>query len=179
MTSVSHTHNEWGKSLDQVPPDDHRELLHELAHSIHPAFSDLWYKWTPLHMREGFVEVIARILGKTQSELRDSKEYIKKRLPSELVDPLTLDAEGLFARSKQPLSINPAYLSTTAYVAGLSSLLGNRNISHGLHILKSVAEKEQDTDNFMAHLSNKVNGKLHDPVWRRNIQIDGIQRLVE
>jgi len=174
----THTHT-WGDSLDRISADDRRELIHETAHLIHPAFSDQWYRWTPLHIREGWIEVLARILAGTQKELPASNDYIRTRLPQKLIDPLLLDEKGLFAFSKRPLSVNHAYLSATSYVAGLASHLGNRDIRDGLKTLKTMAEEEQDEERFMTRLSRHLNGQLDHPAWRKTVQLRGIERLLE
>lgn len=179
MTSDPHTHtHNKAPSLDQLPPEEQREHIHELAHSIHPIFSDQWYKWTPLHIREGAVEVLARILTGTQKKLTKSNTYIDRYLRNNLIDPFILDNEGLFARSKNRLSINPGYLSATAYVAGLSSFLGNGNVRNGLQELKVVGEKQQNLNLFMQYLGERTEGNLFYPTWRKKIQLNGVEILL-
>ena len=176
--SFTHTHNK-PPSFDRLSPENQREFIHELAHSIHPVFSDQWYKWTPLHIREGVAEVLARILANTQEKLTRSNRYIDKQLRDKLVDPFILDNEGLFARSKAKLNVNPAYLSVTSYVTGLSSYLGNRDIRKGLLELKTIGEEEQNMDQFMQHLSKRTQGDVFYPSWRKNLQLEGINILLK
>lgn len=122
---------------------------------------------------------MARILANTQKKLGRSNKYIDKQLRNKLVDPFILDDEGLFARSKARLNENPAYLSATAYVAGLTSYLGNRNIQNGLQELKTIGEEEQNINQFMHHLSKRTQGDIFNPSWRKNIQLEGVNILLK
>lgn len=170
--------DKWPDTLDGIPADDRRELIHELAHEVHPFLSSD-YLWTPLAIREGGVEVIARLLAKTQRELIDSNQFIRNDLKNQLIDPFILDREGLFARSKNPLSFNPGYLSVTAYVAGITTRLGNGDVKLGMQIMKSLAEKFKDKDQFANQLTSQLDGAIGSEEGRKLIQLTGINKLVE
>ena len=44
--------DKWTNTLDSIPADDRRELIHELAHEVH-LFLSSDFLWVPLTIREG------------------------------------------------------------------------------------------------------------------------------
>jgi hypothetical protein len=168
--------NEWGSDLQSIPPDQRREIIHEIAHEIHPCFSsDMG--WVPASIREGAVEVIPRILLGLQKHIEGSTDFIQKEMSDKLIDPIELDKKGLFYFSDAPLSFNPAYLSATAFVAGLAVRLGEGNIKTGLMAIKKLAEDTQEEEKFKLELAAVLGLENYDKIDRIELQKEGLNLI--
>lgn len=166
----------WGTTLKSLPADHRREIVHELAHELFLCFSSD-SGWTSLAIREGVVESIPRVVLGIQSELRESTQFIGNHLTNNLINPLEIDENGLFHFSKEPLSINPAYLSATTYVIGLSARLGNGDVQAGLTLIKKMADLHKNRELFEKSIAAKIGLSEYHKLPFKDLQIQGAEIL--
>jgi len=138
--------NGWKNTLSLLPAEDRREMVHEVAHRVAPQFSS-HDELAPLHIREGAVEAVARLLTGIQAELPENTRYITTTLKSELVSPEEIDRHGIFHFSSERPSSNPATLSCLVYLVGAALNLSG-DLKRGLLSIRKLAIDSQGMNTF-------------------------------
>ena len=160
----------WKNTLGSLPAEDRREMVHEVGHRVIPQFSS-HDELAPLHIREGAVEAVARLLTGIQAELPENTRYITTKLRSELVSPEDIDSHGIFHFSAERPSSNPAALSCLVYLVGAALNLSG-DLKGGLLTIRQLAIDSQGMNTFSGNFRETLTDS--DP---RLLQLAGINYI--